>query len=159
MNPKLESPMKATFQKSPSLPPVNECCFEHGPGEFDAEVIGVDETNGRYGDVSVRTCRACGSRWLHYFAEYESFSRSGRWILGLLPDQLLLPLTALNAVPILDSLPWHYYGGSAFCSPGPQRGTGEVPADLFERPAFLPPSVILVSWTAPVSSAQDGTGE
>lgn len=94
-------------------------------------VIGVDETNGRYGDVSVLTCRGCRGRWLYYFAEYEGFTASGRWILGLLPDDHPSPLTPQYAVTILNSLPWYIYGGSAFDSPPPgRRARGNAPADL-----------------------------
>ena len=98
-------------------------------------VIGVDETNGRYGDVSVLTCRGCRRRWLHYFAEYEAFTGSGRWILGILPDDPPLLLNPQNAVPILNTLPWYIYGGSAFHLPPPgRRARGNAPADLVASP-------------------------
>jgi hypothetical protein len=97
--------------------------------------IGVDETNARFGEVTVRTCRSCARRWLHYLAEYEAFTASGRWILGLLPADLPLPLTPANAVPLLNSLPWYQYGGSAFSigQPG-YRARGHAPADLMSGP-------------------------
>lgn len=103
-------------------------------------VVGVDETNGRYGDVSVLTCRGCRRRWLYYFAEYEAFTASGRWIRGILPDNHPLPLTPQNAVPILNTLPWYVYGGSAFPScPRGSRARGNAPADLTALPGeFVP---------------------
>jgi len=98
-------------------------------------VIGVDETNGRYGDVFVFTCGGCQRRWLYYFAEYEAFTASGRWILGILPDALPLPLTPENAVPILNTLPWYIYGGSYFHLPPPgRRARGNAPADISALP-------------------------
>jgi hypothetical protein len=102
---------------------------------YDMIVIGVDETNGRYGDVSVRTCGVCGRNWIHYFAEYEGFSRSGRWICGILPDNPLFPLTPQSAIPILNTLPWYIYGGSYFSSsPLGSRAKGNAPADLMSSP-------------------------
>lgn len=103
-------------------------CLKGGPGNYDEKYIGVDPTNGRYGDVDLLTCRGCGRRWLHYRAEYEAFTASGRWIVGLLPDELPMPLTPENAVPILNSLPWYVYGGG-FYGPG-TRGSGNAPADF-----------------------------
>lgn len=108
-----------------------ECeCLSQGPDSFHEEYIGVDPTNGRYGDVEVRTCGLCERRWLHYRAEYEGFTRSGRWIVGILPDELPMPLTPENAVPILNSLPWYIYGGGFFFG-SVARGNGKAPADLF----------------------------
>ena len=105
-----------------------ECeCHQGGPAKFDTTDLGVDQTDNRYGDVELRVCGQCGARWLRYFVEYEAFSKSGRWFYGLLPDVLPMALTAENAVPILDSLPWHIYGGSYYDLPPPgRRRTGRV---------------------------------
>lgn len=113
-----------------------ECeCLRCGPKDYELVVIGVDETNGRYGEVSVRKCRRCRRRWLHYFAEYEGFAGSGRWIAGILPDESTIALTPENAVPLLNSLPWYVYGGSAFSSsPAGSRARGQAPADLTSGP-------------------------
>jgi len=105
-------------------------CLIQGPVRFHEEYVGVDPTNGRYGDVDVRTCGLCERRWLHYRAEYEGFTASGRWIVGILPDELPLPLTPENAVPILNSLPWYIYGGGFFFG-NVGRECGKAPADLF----------------------------
>lgn len=102
-----------------------------GPERYQQSYVGCDPTNGRYGDVHVQVCAVCGQRWLHYRAEYEAFTRSGRWIVGLLPEPLPMPLTPENAVPILNSLPWYIYGGGAFSLPWPgRRGSGDAPADF-----------------------------
>jgi hypothetical protein len=102
-------------------------CHEDGPSQFDTTDLGMDETDNRYGDVELHVCRQCGAHWLRYFVEYEAFSRSGRWYYGLLPNVLALPLTAENAVPILNRLPWYLYGGSYFnLSPPGRRGSGNV---------------------------------
>jgi hypothetical protein len=117
---------------SPSAPCA---CLATGPTDYEVSVVGVDETHARFGEVTVRTCRSCGRRWLHYLAEYEAFTSSGHWILGLLPDELPLPLTPVNAVPLLNSLPWYQYGGSAFSIGAPgRRARGDAPADLMSGP-------------------------
>jgi hypothetical protein len=109
-----------------------ECgCLELGPapGCFDEAFLGVDGTNGRFGEVSVRTCRACGRRWLHYRVEYEAFTGSGRWYAGLLPEGADAGIAPETAVAVLERLPWHVYGGSWFGTAG-RRGTGRLHVDL-----------------------------
>ncbi len=86
--------------------------------DFNGTRIGVDESNGRYGDVDVETCRACGSRWLRYFVEYEAFPRSGRWYRGRLTDELAASIRAESAARILETLDWYWAGGSFFDSAG-----------------------------------------
>jgi hypothetical protein len=109
-------------------------CTVGGPERYVEERVGVDDTNGRYGDVDIRTCGDCGRRWLHYRAEYEAFTGSGRWIVGILPDELPMPLTPTNAVPILNSLPWYIFGGGAFSLPWPgRRSSGNAPADFMSK--------------------------
>jgi hypothetical protein len=97
--------------------------------DFDAEPVGVDQTNGRFGDVSIETCKHCGTRWLRYFVEYEAFSASGRWFRGLLTPELERTLTPTAAVALLQNLPWHFYGGSYFQTTG-AKGTGPIQVDL-----------------------------
>jgi hypothetical protein len=109
-------------------------CLALGPRSFDEAPVGIDRTNGRFGEVGVRTCRACGRRWLHYHVEYEAFSRSGRWYTGLLPDGADADLAPESAVPLLERLPWHVYGGSWFDTTG-RRGSGPLSVDLYGPPA------------------------
>jgi hypothetical protein len=104
-------------------------CLALGPRAFDEAFVGIDETHGRFGEVSVRTCRACGRRWLHYRVEYEAFTGSGRWYAGLLPEGADAGLTPDAAVPLLERLPWHVYGGSYWGTSG-RRGTGPLQVDL-----------------------------
>ncbi|HEU4885930.1 MAG TPA: hypothetical protein VFT45_27075 [Longimicrobium sp.] len=104
-------------------------CLELGPSSYDEASVGVDTSRGRFGDVSLRTCRACGRRWLRYHVEYEAFTASGRWFLGLLPDDADAGLAPAEAVALLQALPWHVYGGSFFRTRG-RRGTGPIDAIL-----------------------------
>lgn len=85
---------------------------------FEDTKVGVDMTNGRYGEVSLRRCRECNRLWLHYHVEYEAFSGSGRWHRGLIAPEIADRVTAENAVALLDSLPWRLRGGSYFGTAG-----------------------------------------
>ncbi|HUR53827.1 MAG TPA: hypothetical protein VMZ71_06830 [Gemmataceae bacterium] len=96
--------------------------------DFDTASLGVDETNGRFGEVTVETCRACGARWLRYFVENEAFSRSGRWYRGLVSPDVLAGLSPSQAPAVLAGLPWYFFGGSYFDSTG-RKGSGPL-ADL-----------------------------
>jgi hypothetical protein len=97
--------------------------------DFESERVGVDETKGRHGEVSIETCRHCGAKWLHYLVEYEAFSESGRWYRGLATPEMLRSLRPDGAVALLEGLPWHFYGGSYFRTRG-RRGSGPVLVDL-----------------------------
>ena len=80
--------------------------------------IGTDETNGRYGEVTIIKCQKCNSFWIKYFVEYESFPHSGRWFIGFVEKENIHLLTPQNTVDYLNKLPAHYYGGSYFQSSG-----------------------------------------
>ena len=95
----------------------------------DKVFLGIDKTNGRFGEVSVGTCKACGRAWLQYFVEYEAFSRSGRWYRGLVSPEILDSLKPSDAPEVLAQLPWYFYGGSFFDTTG-RRGQGGVSVDL-----------------------------
>jgi hypothetical protein len=96
--------------------------------------LGIDERNGRFGQVTLHQCRACGARWLHYLVEYEAFSRSGRWFCGRLDDATVDTVSASNAIGTLARLGWYWAGGSYF---GGEVGksSGPVPVDLYGPPA------------------------
>lgn len=80
--------------------------------------IGVDTTEGRYADVSIEQCTRCGQRWLRYFFENESFSRSGRWYRGPISEETAQQVTPDNATEILQQIGWYFRGGSYFDSTG-----------------------------------------
>jgi hypothetical protein len=86
--------------------------------DFDSVEIGVDESDGRFGEVSIETCRACGSKWLCYFVEYEAFSNSGRWYRGQVSEEVVRCVLPETALEMLRSLKWRFVGGSAFGSTG-----------------------------------------
>ncbi len=97
--------------------------------DFDTASVGVDMTNGRHGEVTLETCKACGRLWLRYFVEYESFSQSGRWYRGLVTPEMVESLTPERAPELLQSLHWYFSGGSYFRSQG-RVTNGKVILDL-----------------------------
>ena len=97
--------------------------------DYDVIEIGIDKTNGRFGEVSIQICRNCSKKWLRYFVEYEAFTGSGRWYHGLVTDKVGNSVTPETAVEILESLDWVFRGGSYFKSDG-QKSSGPVRVDL-----------------------------
>lgn len=98
--------------------------------DYETQVVGIDETNGRSGEVTVEACKACGRLWLRYFVEYPSFSESGRWYRGLVTPRMVESLRPEQAPDVLAGLPWYFYGGSYFRTTG-RRSSGRVIVDLF----------------------------
>jgi len=93
--------------------------------DYDSRPLGVDETKGRCGEVTLETCKACGQMWLRYFVEYESFSESGRWYRGPVTPEMVESLRPEQAPELLAGLPWRFSGGSYFRSQG-RRGSGPL---------------------------------
>ena len=93
--------------------------------DFETMPLGVDMTKGRYGDVTVETCRACGSLWLRYFIEWEWLSESGHWYRGPVTREMIESLKPEDAPGLLASLPWYFYGGSYFRTLG-RKGSGPL---------------------------------
>ena len=76
----------------------------------DLEPLGSLGTDRHFAEIALLRCPKCGQRWVRYFYENESFTRSGRWYLGAV-DSVPEPEQALVA---LGSLPWYFAGGSYF---------------------------------------------
>ncbi|MBK9748522.1 MAG: zf-TFIIB domain-containing protein [Chloroflexi bacterium] len=76
--------------------------------------VGIDETNGRYGEVELFQCEQCHGYWLRYFVEYEHLTASGRHFWGLITLEQAQNVTPDKAVSILESLEWVLYGGSYY---------------------------------------------
>jgi hypothetical protein len=87
--------------------------------------LGIDETHGRFADVSLLQCSICGSLWLHYRVEYEGFSRSGRWGMALISEATASITAPETAADYIDQQPWCVIGGSYWNSSG-KRGMGPL---------------------------------
>lgn len=94
--------------------------FQHA--EFVSHHVGVDETNGRFADVSIETCKRCGRTWLRYLVEYEAVLRSGRWYRGLVTAGVAARVTPHTAAAVLRDLEWRFRGGSYFGSTSREQG-------------------------------------
>jgi len=102
-----------------------ECLCFSPPFEFknfDERHIGTDD---RYGEVSVHTCKKCGSTWLHYYLVHEAYTESGRWYRGLITEDMAGVMKPETAVSILENLEWHFVGGSYYRSCG-KKITGPI---------------------------------
>jgi len=90
--------------------------------------LGVDKTHGRFGEVELWQCKNCGRFWLHYLVEYEAFTGSGRYFMGLITEEVADTISPEKAVEYLNKLDWHLYGGSYFGGKG--KSKNNVQADL-----------------------------
>ena len=92
---------------------------------FDERPLGQGE---QFSEITLKTCRTCGRRWLHLLLEFEGTSRSGRWYRGLLaPEQAPSPETA---PALLAALSGYFAGGSHF-NGRVHRRSGPIPLDLY----------------------------
>ncbi|PKF75743.1 hypothetical protein [Chryseobacterium sp. PMSZPI] len=96
--------------------------------EYRSSELGIDHTNGRNGEVTIQQCKLCQRIWIHYFVEYEHYSKSGRWYKGIVSKKDRSQITPENAVDYLESIEWYVYGGSFFESSG-TIGSGSVKVD------------------------------
>ena len=90
---------------------------------------GQDDTNGRFAEISRMECVHCGTIWLKYHVEFESYSYSGRWYCGEVTEEILQTLTPETVVAYLESLDEYFYGGSYFKTSG-RIGSGTCFVDL-----------------------------
>lgn len=88
-------------------------CLNDGPYRRETvRYLGMDKTEGRYADVTVFRCSACGRLWLHYHVEYEHMRASGRWAMGLIDEAKVATIKPEEAADYLGGLEWYIYGGS-----------------------------------------------
>lgn len=102
---------------------TQDCRCRRAPfaaADYDARELGSD----RYGaDVSIETCRRCGTHWLRYFLEAPHHGRSGRWWRVCVPASLATGLAPCEARAYVASQEAGFRGGSFFGSSGePFRG-------------------------------------
>jgi transposase-like protein len=95
---------------------------------FNFSFWATDTTNNRFAEISIYTCKHCNSQWVHYFVEYEAYSKSGRWYRCRITPLQLQQLTANNTVDFLEQAADYFYGGSYFNTTG-KYGSGKVKVD------------------------------
>jgi hypothetical protein len=87
-------------------------CFA---GQFDQLILAKDlGLDSWFAEVSVQVCANCGQHWLRYFYESEAFTRSGRWYLGAITQELLTAISVEHSKGTLEGLQWYFYGGSYY---------------------------------------------
>jgi hypothetical protein len=86
--------------------------------DFESRNLGVDEAQGRFAQVSVEQCKACGQQWLRYFFEFEVYSQSGRWYRASISDVEAESVTESTALTLMSRQGVHFRGGSYFGSTG-----------------------------------------
>ena len=91
--------------------------------------IGCDPTNGRCADIELTECLDCGRCWIRYRVQYESYSGSGRWFMGSISADKAMALKPEEVPDYLESLDWHYCGGSYYGGSG--KSSGKIHADLW----------------------------
>jgi hypothetical protein len=87
--------------------------FHHA--DFEVEHLGHDGVDA---EVTIQTCRRCGTDWLRYFIEEEFRSRSGRWWRVEVPEPRDPILLAGTARDFIERQADGFAGGSHFESTG-----------------------------------------
>ena len=80
---------------------------------FERVALGMDPFHA---DVSIETCKACGTAWLVYLIEQEHQSRSGRW--WRVPMSIGERPALANARRFVQETAWCFVGGSFHASTG-----------------------------------------
>ncbi|MEI8282413.1 MAG: hypothetical protein WCG75_08415, partial [Armatimonadota bacterium] len=92
---------------------ANDCnCFQNPQGN-DIQFEYVDSMSD-YAEIYLGKCSSCGQEWLRYFYEDEGFTSSGRSYVGAISADQAKNLDKEQAKSILNSLAWHWYGGSYY---------------------------------------------
>lgn len=95
---------------------------------YETVELGIDETNGRFAEVSIQTCKHCHTSWLNYFIEIEGFSGNIKWFKAIIDATASASLTPKNAIEHIEKSVWYFYGGSYFGS-GVAIGSGTIHVD------------------------------
>jgi hypothetical protein len=92
-------------------------CLDRGPkppAYIEERNLGVDDTEGRFADVTLVRCALCRRLWLRHFYEIEGFSRSGRWAEALIDDVTAATITPRGALKFIETRPFRVVGGSYY---------------------------------------------
>ena len=112
---------------------ASQNCLCHQPpfiaSGYEIHMIGIDTTNGRFGEVKMLVCKSCKTSWLMYQVEYESIARSGRWYRGIIDSKDIKTIKPETAEAYLEILPWYFLGGSFFDTMG-KEGKGTLLLDI-----------------------------
>jgi hypothetical protein len=94
--------------------------------DFESISLGEDVTDKvNSSEVTIETCKSCGSKWIRYFFEHPLFGHSGTWYRGLITEEMASSVRAENAIALVESLEWYFRGGSFYKSQG-ERCSGKI---------------------------------
>lgn len=107
---------------------MTDCTCQHPPfhyTDFESRPVGTDPRQD--GEVTIETCRKCGTLWLRYFIDSEPpYPHSGRWWRGAIDPATAAAMTPDTAIAYLKGLPWHFCGGTYFDSTGFRRDVPDL---------------------------------
>lgn len=92
---------------------------------YDTEELGIDETNGRFAEVNIQTCKHCQTKWLNYFIAIEGVSSNSKWFKGIIDAAHVASIKPETALAYLENCEWYFYGGSYYGT-GVSVGSGEI---------------------------------
>ena len=95
---------------------------------FHETDLGVDHSDRGVAIVSLFDCRFCSHRWLHYAQGKETWTQAKRWYRGPISTYQSKLVTPDNALSLLASLPWYFFGGEDFDSEA-MKGSGPIPEE------------------------------
>ena len=98
---------------------VQHSCFCTRPpfrGE-DYNIVEIGE-DGSGAEISLSTCKCCGTIWLTYSIEWPHYSRSGRWWRVEVAAENNRSVSAATAKAFVESAAEGFVGGSFFNSRG-----------------------------------------
>jgi hypothetical protein len=82
---------------------------------FERVALGMDPFHA---EVSIDTCKRCGTPWLVYLIEQEHHTGSGRWWRVALSSEMGKGPTVAEARSIVEQASWCFVGGSFYNSTG-----------------------------------------
>jgi hypothetical protein len=94
--------------------------------DFESVSLGEDQTDKvNITEVTIETCKFCGSKWVKYYFEHPLFGHSGTWYRGLITEEMESSVRAENAIALIEGLEWYFRGGSFYKSNG-ERWSGRI---------------------------------
>jgi hypothetical protein len=111
----IESVVAGTDTTQPSASPCKCRTPPFGHTDYEIAELGEDAT---YGEVSLETCKHCGSIWLHYLVEDPGRTAAGRWWRVAVPANQLTSISVDGARKFIQEQTEGFLGGSYFRSSG-----------------------------------------
>ena len=92
---------------------------------FEIEPVSTTRNGPSVDRVELWTCNSCATRWLRLTVEDEANPAWSKWFRGLVPADAApahAEISPEEALELLGSMNWHYYGGAYYRSSGDRSG-------------------------------------